>query len=454
MHLAKATQWTGVILGALTGLTMARGPRALVDTPVAITALDGDIETTAITPLNALLKELPSLSGANDRTGRGIEYRGDGVTFGDQLLDVQRIVVRGGVGYNDDPTETGSSGTEFYNLQMGYGLTWSHGPTVAKVILSGGATYYDEKLENADRDHYTYDWNLGMAINRSFTDSVELESLLQFHYGDHGTFGSGYMKPGVLWNEAFNWQTRTSLNYRFGGADLESRGWGFSTYYTTSGYLESSSDTFDSTTIYVGQEVRYGLNDNTFLYVDGQYGMRSWDDLDDFDADVTSLGVGVRTEGQNWTLDASVGWRWRDYDDVPDQDDFWAELYFRGRVNETWGYSLMGNYGVQELYANMGEASLIDPLGLRLAARVELTVSDRLNFGLSGNVLDVDSQFRSDGYYGDARDYTRASLSLDSRFKLNDCFMISPGVMWIAHEDGGLTNQDGFIASLKTSIAF
>ena len=438
MQTMKTTIWTGMALGMAAGVALAGG-RAKRELGYSVAAVSAsDMESAPLVAVDALLRRVPGLqveTGGDEGRAtvfmRGLGQPTDGVQAGL------------GAGYNSDPSENGSDGRGFVNLDLAYAMQFGSGPFQLNAVLGLGLKQYEDDVWNADDDQLTYDWSLVVNAKREFSRSVAFEGLGIIHFGDHGTTGMGYVRPGLQWNETLDWKTQHNLHYRFDGLDLESEGWGYSTYYKTAGYAESGGDALDSYSFYIGQEVRNTLNDQTTVYVDGQYGMRRWDDWGVYDSDVFQLSGGVRTGGDGWDTDASLGWRWSDYDDLNESmDSFTAALNYNRALSDALGLTLSASYGVQELYANEGGADFVDPTGVMLGARLDYAASEKLDVALSFSMIDVDSEFTMN-------DYHRGAIALEGSYRLNDTLTIRPGILWSNRELGTGWEEDGYIATLR-----
>lgn len=398
-----------------------------------------------------MMRALPNVRNVGGAQGDGtavVSLRGLGARQ-PIFVDGRRLVnVSGGIGHNGDPTNNGSDGTEFVDFRLSSGFLFGSGATKGVMVLGAGTARYGDDVENADDDQTTFDLNVGLSLSREFSASVALHSIIRAHYGDSGTFGTGYLRPGLQYDEVFDWQTRTTLDYRFDGLSLDDKGWGFSTYYRTQAFYESGSDEVDSLSITIGQEVRNTLNDQTTIYVGGEYGMREWDRWSPVDSDVLSFFAGVRTEGSSWNVDALAGWEQHEYDDKSEEfSNFRAELHYNHRLSDALDLTVKAKYGVQELFVNEGGSDFADPRGVFFGARLEYSINDKAALAFNANILDVESEFSS-------ADVHRGELGIDGRFRIRDSLTINPSILWVNNDDTPSGDDDYIIAALRVVRSF
>ncbi|MDA0766878.1 MAG: TonB-dependent receptor plug domain-containing protein [Verrucomicrobia bacterium] len=454
MNKARLAVLTGVALGVCAGAA----PGIVVGNSRSTGPVDvvtsSDLESTGAVTADALLRAMPQGRSFRDVASltpgvADVNLRGLGSSRSLVLVDGVPAL-RGGIGYgyHGDPSYNGSDSSEFGNIQVQGGTLFGQGAVSGVLVVGLDIKRYSERLENADNDRSTYDFDMALALNREFSPSVDLHSVIRMHYGDHGSLGTGYLKPGVLFNEVLDWQSRTSLDYRFDGQSLGSGGLGFSTYYHTQAFFEASGDFNDTTKIAVGQELRYTTSSDATIFGNVEYGIRNWDKAVDYDSSWISGSVGVRLGGARWNVDGSVGWQWTDYDDLKEsRDTGTASLSYQNYFTDRVGLTLNANYGVQQVFVNEGGNAFVDPTGLFLGSRLDVEVNDQASVALSFNFLDVSSEWNN-------KDLHRGSIGLDGYFKFSENFTINPGLTWVNNEDVPSGSDDFVIGRLGVTATF
>lgn len=432
MRVTNAVILAGVSLGVMTGTDLAIGKvRSSLELVSPIDVVNGsELETTGLANVESLLNHIPSLSRTGDGGSATVDLRGIG--NGDRTLvfvNGRRFVAGGGIGHHGDPTNNGSDGTEFADIQLLAGHVFDVRKGKIGVTAGLNLVQWGDDLENGDGDDTTYDINLAYAAIKEFSPSFALNSAAQLHYGDDLSLEAGALKSGVQMEEVFNWSTRTTADYRFNGA-LGEAGLEFSTYYGTVGYLESGSDERDSISYTIGQEFRYNLNDSTAVFVGGELGTRDYEQWDPFDSDTWRAFGGVRTDGNGWTADATVGFQSIDYDDRDGKDGFTAQIGYTRDLSDRLRFVVDAKYGTQEVFANVGGSDLVDPRGVFFGSSLVVVINEAHQVALTCNVMDVDSEFSSE-------DFSRESLGIDWSWQVNDTLTIKPSVLWTDYDGVG-----------------
>ncbi|NNC90597.1 MAG: TonB-dependent receptor plug domain-containing protein [Akkermansiaceae bacterium] len=347
------------------------------------------------------------------------------------------VLVEGRVASHGDYAALRADRTEV--VSGGLGILFSRETPGFSMAFTAGAAmtrYDDAELPRDGDDQNIFDFDGAFTARRTFSDRLELTSLARYHYGGHGTIGSGYLRDGVLFSNNVDIHSHHLLSYRFDDAALGDRGLEFGTSVEYGQFSESGRDDIDSYRLRFTQEVRSNLNDSTTIFGEAAFGLREWDQWSPVDSDHYRLGAGVR--GQSGEIDFAFkgGLHHREYDDLnTDRDELYVVFSAGGSLSERLDFSVIGDYAVQDIFVDFAGERFVDPIGFRGGTRFKYKASDRIGVNFGVNYMELKSDFSPGTFPSET--ITRLAATVSGDVQIQDNLVVTPGVQFVDYDYAG-----------------
>lgn len=379
--------------------------------------------------------------------------------------------VSAGVGYTENPGEipdigSSTSGgfdeeTFFYDAGIDFTNQFENGALKAVYGVGVNARYYEEGFEREADSHYLHDISGALGFVYDFNDSVQLDHYGRVNQGSHGSPYRGYARAGVLVYKVLDYLCDTKLHYRFDGQALGDEGLGFTTSMTWGGFHTEDDDTLDSYRVRFIQEVRYTFGHGCTVFLEGAYGMREWDEINEVDSDHVRVGGGIRGEAGGISGELKGGYHMRNYDNFPSMYKDDAEVpYVEGSLGGTIDelgvdWRAYGIYGLQDLYAGELSSLFIDPEGFRGGILLRSDITERTSITADASITTYETnEAIEDRSGGNEIDSERISLGLGIDWWLNDNTLIDLSGAWVSVDYDNLGDDDFLIGQIRTTFKF
>ena len=334
--------------------------------------------------------------------------------------------------------------SSFYQVNAGLRGLWSNGRTRFGYELGVTGTRYDDGIDRDEHDKSMYDFVAHTRLRHEVGSSSVFYNDTYLHQGAHASLRNNIIWPGVQQKDFFNWRSTSQLAWRTDGQPEFSTGWQqrSSVYY--GGFRQDGDDWYDSYRVSVSHEAQYITSPGKGWFGVGEYGMRDFKQMGDYNSDSLRLGgghFGTLPCGAHYRLEA--GLQQLDYDNshYPKRDELYVNSSIYGTLARV-DYRLFLNYGIHQDFVNWGGGNFVDPIGTKAGLTLSVQASDklRLGFNFSGQSLEADSTPAANARLGFYSAGINAIYKLDENSELN----LDLGIHRVSFDNGGVGKSDTF----------